>query len=227
MINQEQLELALGSKRNWASEELLQTLNELEMDGAELVRENWLTHATVLRENSCSMEQYTTAVKYVSLKQMGHTNQSAYSIALSDRYQELVAKGYDEKRISSHIAAFHKGAVVQKILAQSTIPLWMLYQDEQHKAIGVLVRLMTDPEVSYKVQSDSADKLLNHIKRPETARVQLDITTRQSDGMTELQTMMRDLAERQLRMLNNGGDLREVANLPILTAEFSKVESPP
>jgi hypothetical protein len=80
---------------------------------------------------------------------------------------------------------------------------------------------MTDPEVSYKVQSDSADKLLNHIKRPETAKVQLDITTRQADGMGELQVMMRQLAERQLRMLNNGGDLRVVANLPVIDGELA------
>src|SRR6187399_2309205 len=162
MINEDQLALALGSKRSWISEELLRTLNELEMDGADLVRENWLTHSAVLREGTYSMEQYTTAVKYVSLKQMGHSNQGAYAIALSDRYQEMVAKGYDEKRMSSHISAYHKGALVQKILAQSTIPLWLLYQDEQHKAIGVLVKLMTDPNVSFKVQSDSADKLLHH-----------------------------------------------------------------
>jgi len=224
MINNEQLQLALGSKRNWASEELLSMLNTIEMDGADLIRENWLTHSACLREGSYSMEQYTTAVKYVSLKQMGHTNQSAYSIALAERYQEMVAKGYDEKRQSSHIAAYHKGALVQKILAQSTIPLWMLYQDEQHKAIGVLVRLMTDPNVSYKVQSDSADKLLNHIKRPETAKVELDITTRQIDGMGELQRMMEELAQRQLRALHNGADVRVVANLPMLEAEYQKDE---
>jgi len=215
MINAEQLALALGSKRSWVTDELLQTLNELEMDGADLVRENWLTHSSVLREGTASMEQYTTAVKYVSLKQMGHSNQSAYSIVLADRYQEMVSKGYDEKRISSHISAYHKGSLVQKILAQSTIPLWMLYQDEQHKAIGVLVRLMTDSNVSFKVQCDSADKLLNHIKRPETAKVELDITTR-GDGMGELQTMMRELAERQLKALHNGGDVHVVANLPVL-----------
>lgn len=219
MINSEQLQLALGSKRNWASDELLSMLNTIELDGADLIRENWLTHSSCLREGAYSMEQYTTAVKYVSLKQMGHTNQSAYSIALAERYQEMVAKGYDEKRMSSHIAAYHKGALVQKILAQSTIPLWMLYQDEQHKAIGVLARLMMDPKVSYKVQSDSADKLLNHIKRPETAKVELDITARQIDGMGELQHMMQELAERQLKALRNGADVRVIANLPMLEVE--------
>jgi len=220
MISAEQLELALGSKRNWASAEMLHTLNTLEMDGADLVRENWLTHATLLRDGG-SMEQYMAAIKYCSLKQMGHTNQSAYSIALGDRYQELVAKGYDDKRISSHIAAYHKGAMVQKILAQSTIPLYLLYQDEAHQAVRTLVRLMTDPNVSYKVQSDSADKLLNHIKRPEAAKVELDITHRQVDGMAELQDMMRELAHRQLTAINQGGSVQRIANLPVLIEQRS------
>lgn len=224
MVTIEQLELALGAKRNWATEELLNTLNSLEMDGADLVRENWLTHANILREGTYSLEQYLTAIKYVSLKQMGHTNTQAYSIALADRYQDMVAKGYDDKRISSHVAAYHKGALVQKLLSQSTIPLYMLYQDEAHKAVKTLVSIMTNPDVSYKVRSDSADKLLNHIKRPESAKVELSVTHKQADGMQELQAMMRDLAKKQLNALEHGGDVLKIANLPVLEGECVPVE---
>lgn len=219
MIDSNQLQIALGSKRNWASDELLNTLNSLEIDGADFVRENWLTHAGILREGGYSLDQYLTAVKYTSLKQMGHTNQSAYSIALAERYQDLVARGYDEKRISSHIAAYHKGALVQKILAQSTIPLYMLYQDQAHQAIQALVRLMTDPNVSHKVQGDAANNLLTHIKRPEAAKIELNVTQGQSDGMKELQEMMRGLAEKQLAAINAGGNVQTVANLPVRTVE--------
>lgn len=225
MVSSEQLALALGSRRSWATEDLLNTLNSIEMDGADFVRENWLTHAAILREGNHTFEQYTTAVKYVSLKQMGHSNQSAYSIALADRYRDMVAKGYDEKRISSHISAYHKGSLVQKILAQSAIPLWLLYQDEAHKAIGTLVQIMTDPNASNKVRSESADKLLNHIKRPEAAKVELNVTTTQADGMIELQVMMKELAERQLKALQNGGDVKHVANLPVIDGECKVVKN--
>lgn len=215
MITSEQLELALGSKRNWASQELVTTLNSLETDGAELVRENWLTHTNVLRDGLYSLEQYTTAIKYVSLKQIGHTNQQAYSIALAERYQELVAKGYDDQRISSHVSAYHKGALVQKLLAQSTVPLYMLYQDEAHKAIKTLVQVMTEPNASYKTRAEAADKLLTHVKRPEAAKIELEVSQRQSDGMIELTTMMRDLAQKQLSAIADGGNVRTVANLPL------------
>jgi hypothetical protein len=187
----------------------------LETDGADLVRENWLTHANVLREGTYSMDQYTTAIKYVSLKQMGHTNQQAYSIALSDRYQELRAKGYDDQRISSHVAAYHKGALVQKLLAQSTIPLYMLYQDEAHKAIAVLVDVMTSDESSQKTRAEAADKLLTHVKRPEAAKIELEVSQKAADGMNELTVMMRDLAQRQLAAIAQGGNVKQVANLPI------------
>lgn len=229
MITSEQLELALGSKRNWASQELVTTLNTLETDGADLVRENWLTHANVLREGTYSLDQYTTAIKYVSLKQMGHTNQQAYSIALAERYQELVAKGYDDQRISSHVSAYHKGALVQKLLAQSTVPLYMLYQDEAHKAIKTLVQIMTEANASFKTRAEAADKLLTHIKRPEAAKIELEVSNKQSDGMTELATMMRDLAQKQLNAIAEGGNVRTVANLPLnkrepILIEGSKVE---
>ena len=230
MVTTEQVELALGSKRNWASQELVTTLNTLESDGADLVRENWLTHANILREGTYSMDQYLTAIKYVSLKQMGHTNQQAYSIALSDRYQELVAKGYDDQRISSHVAAYHKGALVQKLLAQSTIPLYMLYQDEAHKAISTLVKVMEDEEgASPRTRAEAADKLLNHIKRPEAAKVELEVSQKQGDGMVELTTMMRELAQKQLAAISQGSNVQHVANLPLnkrepILIEGTKVE---
>lgn len=225
-VTVEQVELALGSKRNWASQELVTTLNSLEADGADLVRENWLTHANILREGTYSMDQYLTAIKYVSLKQMGHTNQQAYSIALSDRYQELVAKGYDDQRISSHVAAYHKGALVQKLLAQSTIPLYMLYQDEAHKAIKTLVKVMEDEDgASPRTRAEAADKLLNHIKRPEAAKVELEVSQKQGDGMVELTAMMRDLAKRQLNAIEAGGNVKTVANLPLNKREPILIEA--
>jgi hypothetical protein len=229
MVTSEQLELALGSKRNWASQELVTTLNSIETDGAELVRENWLTHANVLREGTYTLDQYTTAIKYVSLKQMGHTNQQAYSIALAERYQELVAKGYDDQRISSHVSAYHKGALVQKLMAQSTVPLYMLYQDEAHKAIKTLVQIMSEPNASFKTRAEAADKLLTHVKRPEAAKIELEVSQRQSDGMNELSVMMRDLAQRQLNAIAEGGNVKDVANLPLnkrepILIEGTKVE---
>jgi hypothetical protein len=224
-VTVEQVELALGSRRNWASQELVTTLNALETDGADLVRENWLTHANILREGTYSMEQYTTAIKYVSLKQMGHTNQQAYSIALSDRYQELVAKGYDDQRISSHVAAYHKGALVQKLMAQSTIPLYMLYQDEAHKAVKTLVDVMENEDASPRTRAEAADKLLNHIKRPEAAKVELEVTQKQGDGMLELHAMMRDLAQKQLAAISAGGNVKTVANLPLNKREPILIEA--
>lgn len=224
MISQEQVELALGSKRSFASQELVTTLNALETDGADLVRENWLTHANILREGTYSMDQYLAAIKYVSLKQMGHTNQQAYSIALSERYQELVAKGYDDQRISSHVAAYHKGLLIQKLLAQSTIPLYMLYQDEAHQAITVLVDVMTSEKSSQKTRAEAAGTLLTHVKRPEAAKIELDITHKQGDGMSELTEMMRELARKQLVAIAEGGSVKTVANVPLNKREPLLIE---
>lgn len=226
MVTEEQVQLALGSKRNWASQELVTMLNSLESDGADLVRENWLTHSNILREGTYSMEQYTTAIKYVSLKQMGHTNQQAYSIALSDRYQDMVARGYDEQRISSHVAAYHKGALVQRLLAQSTIPLYMLYQDEAHKAIATLVDVMTSEKSSQKTRAEAAGTLLTHIKRPEAAKIELNVTQKQ-DGMQELTVMMRELASRQIAAIEAGGNVKDVANVPLNTREPLLIEAKP
>jgi hypothetical protein len=160
---------------------------------------------------------------------MGHTNQQAYSIALGNRYQELVAKGYDDQRISSHVAAYHKGNLVQKLLAQSTIPLYMLYQDEAHKAIKTLVQVMENEDTSPRTRAEAADKLLTHIKRPESAKIELEVSQKQGDGMQELAVMMRELASKQLAAIQAGGSVKTVANVPLnvrepLLIEGNKVE---
>jgi hypothetical protein len=137
----------------------------------------------------------------------------------------MVAEGFDEKRMSSSIAAYHKGALVQRILSQSTIPLYMLYQDEAHKAIKTLVQIMTEPDASFKTRAEAADKLLTHIKRPEAAKIELDVTHRQVDGMQELQVMMREVAARQLNAIASGGDVRRIANLPVIEGSATPVDS--
>ena len=143
--------------------------------------------------------------------------------------QELVAKGYDDQRISSHVSAYHKGALVQKLLAQSTVPLYMLYQDEAHKAIKVLVEVMTSDNSSQKTKAEAADKLLTHVKRPEAAKVELEVSQKASDAMSEVTTMMRDLAQRELAAIAEGGNVRAVADLPLnkrepILIEGTKVE---
>jgi hypothetical protein len=136
----------------------------------------------------------------------------------------MVADGMDEKRMSSNIAAYHKGALVQRILSQSTIPLYMLYQDEAHKAIKTLVQIMTEPDASFKTRAEAADKLLTHIKRPEAAKIELDVTHRQVDGMQELQVMMQEVAARQLNAIANGRSVKDIANLPLVQREPLLIE---
>jgi hypothetical protein len=105
----------------------------------------------------------------------------------------------------------------------------MLYADETHKALKVLVDVMESEKSSQKTKAEAANMLLTQVKRPEAAKIELDITHRQPDGMADLTIMMRDLAAKQLKAIEDGASVKTVANLglnkrePILI-EGTKVE---
>ena len=57
---------------------------------------------------------------------------------------------------------------------------------------------------SEKVQADSANALLTHLKTPETTKVQLDIGVQQDDSINSLRTAVQELAAQQRDAIRAG-----------------------
>lgn len=220
MMTVEELKGALPShmKHN-ATQDLADTVNSLATDPefGRSLRENIVSYTSVLREGRFKVGDYVHAVAYVSYKLMGFTNQDSYKRVFPERYRDLVAAGADDKTISAYVSAYNKGKMVNLILEQTLIPIWVLNQDVAQQAINRLVLLMTTAN-SEKVQGDAAAALLTHLKKPESRQVELNLNLPESSGMKELNTLLGDLANKQRELIEAGMSTREIAHQRLIPA---------
>lgn len=203
----EQVTAALPAQlRTSVSQHFVDMLNNLQVDPemAENIKENFLSYSGVLKEGRFKIEDYFNAVSYVSYKLMNMTNQEAYMRAMPHRHAALVARGATDKDISSYVAAYHKGKLVNLIMEQVMVPVWVLNQSMFQKALNVQYDLMTDPDMSGKVRTDAANSILTHLKKPEKMDFQLNMNTPESSGMKELTQALTNLANAQLEQIEKG-----------------------
>lgn len=191
-----------------------QTLSEPEL--FEVYRDNLLSYTNVMNDGKFKVTDYIYAVKYCTQKLMGKTSNDSYMITFPDRYRDMLNKGLTSKEISSVIAIYNKGKLVNKIMEQAIVPTWVLNQDLHQKAINVLADLMLNAN-SEKVRADSANSLLNHLKPPEVTKVELDIGLKKSDDIEQLRTITAELASQQRRLLEAGViNAKEVAEQKLI-----------
>lgn len=203
-----------------ATQELADRINNLVEDPVhcEEIRKNFLTYSRVLAEGRFKTEDYLNAVTYASFKMMGYSNKESYIKTFPDRYTSLVAKNASEKDISAYVAMYHKGKLVNTILEQAAVPVWLLFQDITHKAIETQYKIMTDEEVSAKVRVEAANSILTHLKQPEVKKVEIDMSVKNGGGLGDLRDLMSQLAEQQLGAINGG--------VPVQTIAAQKVGAP-
>lgn len=178
---------------------------------AEHIRENFVSYTSVMQEGKYTAEEYVNAVAYVSFKMMGMTNKDAYINTFPKRHHQLVARGATAKEISAYVAAYHKGKLVMAILEQALTPMWLVNQDVYQKAINVQADLMKNA-ASELVRTQAANSILTHLAKPKDSMPLVAIQMNQNNsGMAELQDMLAELAEQQVRLIQSGVTAKEIA----------------
>lgn len=213
MLTTDDLLSALPTKfKSAATQSLADKLNTISSDPvvAENVRDNFITYASVLQTGKYKLDDYLNAVKYVSFKHMGLTNQKSYQNTFPKRYQKLVGEGRTDKEISAYVAAYSKTKLVSAIMEQSLIPMWLLHTDAYNKAVETQVELMLTAN-SEKVRSDAANSVLTHLKRPEKNTVDINIGVQETDSMKELRDMMSSMAQKQQELIKAGVSTKTIA----------------
>jgi hypothetical protein len=217
-ITKQMVEAAVPANlKNSISQNLVDTLNNLALDPmvADNIRENFISYTGVLKDGKFKTEDYLSAVMYVSFKLMGQSNKDAYARTFPQRYATLISKGFSEKDISAYVSAYNKGKLVNLILEQTLVPVWVLNQHLYQQALNVQARLMTTAN-SEKVQTDAANSLLTHLKKPEAQNFQISMDVKESSGMNEMREAMRKMAERQQQMIEAGVSTLEITATPIV-----------
>ena len=202
-ITEEQFQRVLPKRvKGSLTNEMLTQINKTIADPflRENYRDNLLSHANILSEGRYKLQSYIDAVRYISFKLFGDSNVVAYTKTFPDRYQKLLAQGSTPKEISSYVYAYAKTQLVNKILEQTLIPVHILNADVYQQAINTQAELMIHAN-SEKVRTEAANSLLNHLKRPETKKIELDIGIKDDKSISELRATTMALVEQQTKML--------------------------
>ena len=202
----DQFRQALPDKvKKSVSQELIDQINTTlaEPELFEAYRDNLLSYSKVMADGRFKVDQYISAVKYVSHKLMGSTNIDAYSKTFPDKMQRFAATGVSSKDIASYVTAYNKSKLVNLIFEQTLIPTYVLNQDLFQRALNVQADLMTNAN-SEKVRCDAANSLLSHLKMPETQKVELDISVKEDSAIAALRETTLALARQQRLMLEAG-----------------------
>ena len=202
----EQFKEALPDKvRKTINQELIDSINNVLADPEmyEQYRENLLSYGRVMADGRWSVPEYINAVKYVSHKLMGRTNIDAYSKTFPEKIDRFTQQGVVAKDIASYVTAYNKSKLVNAIMEQTLIPSYVLNQDLYQKALNVQADLMITAK-SEKVRSDAAAHLMQALKMPEVAKVQLDVTTAADSSISQLREATLALVAQQRDMVRAG-----------------------
>lgn len=195
-----------------ATQSLVDQLNNVSTDQeiAEEIRNNFLSYTKVLQEGRFKAEDYLNAVKFVSFKLMGYSNQDSYYRTFPQRHQALIARGATAQEISAYVSMYAKGKLVNLILEQTLVPTWVLNQDIYQKAINTQAELMITSKSDF-VKVQAANSLLTHLAKPKEAGPLVNIDMREHSGVNELRDMLNRVAEQQRKLIESGVPTKEIA----------------
>jgi len=212
--------------RSNINQSLVDKLNKLVTDPDERVhfRENLLSYTHVLQDPNVKLEAYIHAVRYVSYKLMGLTNQGAWIKTFPDRYQRILNDGKSPEHLRATVSGYNKNKIVAIVYEQALIPVHVLNADVFQKAVTTQAELMTNPNVSDKVRSDAANSLMTHLKPPEARKLNLDVAIVEDDSLRELRHAVTDLARAQRLAIEAGvEDAQRIAESKLIPAEFERM----
>ena len=180
-------------------------------------KEQFLWYGNILSDSRFSVEHYVNAVRYVSLKALGHTNISAWGITFPDRFKRLKSQGKTNPEIHNHVRGYNQSVLVTKMLAQAMVPLWLTNQVHLQDAINRQVYLMNNAK-SETVQTNAANSLICNLQKPEVAEIEVShkiVNTGEESAIETYQRAAKELAQEQLKALNNGVALQTIAESKI------------
>ena len=225
LLTKEQFEAALPrGVRHTLSDEVIDEINALLVSSPEreAFRDNLLGFTSILKDGRYTLKNYINAVRYCGFKLTGDTNLQAYIKTFPQRYQNMLDQEWKEKDINSQVSAFNRSQLVGKILERALVPQWLLNQDLYQKALNVQASLMMSAR-SEKVRCDAANSLLTQLKMPEAQKVELEVSQKEDDSISELRKMTLELVAQQRKMLEAGAmSAREIAEQRIVSEQ--KVE---
>jgi len=215
-------------RRKYVNQDIVDQINGVLSDPAlmDAYADNIIMYTSVMQEGRFKVADYIKAVQYVSCKLLGASNKVAWKNCFPARYQHYLDIQMEERHIDSVVSAYNRGMLVNKIYEQTLIPAHIYNQGTYQKAINKLAELMMYAK-SEKVQSDSAARLVEALKVPETQKIELDLNVKADNSINELRESTLQLVAQQRQMLTAGAmSPKQVAHskLAIVDIDYEDVD---
>ena len=182
---------------------------------AEEFKNNFITYLNVLSTGKYKMEDYISAVKYVSFKLLGYSNVDAYAATFPDRYERLKREG--QEQIEAFASMYNKNKLVMQIYEQTIVPTYVLNAPLHQEALNELAKMIKDPSVRGMTKVKACEAILQHTKQPEIVKGELTIGIEQQDTISDLRDVVEQLAEvNRLSIARNVKSIKEVAEAKII-----------
>ena len=192
-------------------------------DVAEQFKENFITYLNVLSKGKYKMDDYISAVKYISYKLLGYSNIKAYAATFPDRYQRLKDEG--QQQIEAFVSMYARGKLVNQIFEQTLVPTYVLNAPLHQEALNELAMMIKDPDVRGMTKVKACEAILQHTKQPEVVKGELTIGIEQSDTINDLREVVENLANTHKVLLERKGmSLKQIAETNIIDADYTEVD---
>lgn len=226
-ISIEEFKAALPVKQRKAFTEeafiLMQEINNNpEFPDGEFIK-SILTYSSILLNGRYKTNDYIKAVEYCTYITAGSSIIDAYKKTFPDRALRRIEQGCAEITQTSAATIFHKNSLIQKILTQSTIPMRLFFMKDKYDAIGVLSNEMKTA-VFAKDRISAADKLLVHLADPLESKIELDIGIKSNNIIEDYEKAMHMFVTEQRKMMEEGLDIKTVANAKLIYKEAIDIE---
>lgn len=212
--------------RNSVSQDFVDKLNQMHTDPLirEAMQEKALGYISILQEGKFKIDDYLSAVKFVTYRVSGHTQQESYLKAFPERNKKFMLEGASSKEISAYVSMYAKGKLPTMMLERAMIPVWLVNADNFQKAINTQVELMTTAS-SEMVRTTAANSILTHLKQPEVAKHEFTVKDEtQRSALDQLREATQELARAQREAIQSGKQsARDVAHSEVIQAEYEEI----
>lgn len=233
VITKEELLSKLPEKKNTITDEVVEMINKANNDPAfspgEFI-EKMIDYKDVMLGTGGSIKSYINALKFCAFLESEDSAVEAYKKARADddyvKSKRDAAPGTSDYNALSYVASRYRkeNKMVRQILAQSDMPLYLIFQKQRYKAVQRLADEMDNAPLA-KDRIAAAEKLLTHVKPPENQQIELSIgmDTETKSVQQSLNEQLMVLASNQKKLLDQGVDIKDVQRLGI-QAEIIEAE---
>jgi len=215
----EELKDKLPVKKNAITQEVVDYVNDImenpDFDAGTFIG-TLIDYQSILLDTKASIQEYTNALMFCAYLEVETSLVEAYKKARprDDFVRARLDCEVDSNEYNSLYAAasrYRKSKLVRKILAQSELPLHIVFQVERMKAVSVLARVMVNAKLD-RDKINAAKELLAATKGPDTAVIDLNVgpTEAATNMQTKLFEQLGKMSQIQYDRLQGGANIVDV-----------------